>query len=423
MRGFTIFAMILASAFVWEAGLPAWMFHRQIPPPDFSFSPEVRGLTWVDMVFPFFIFTMGAAIPLALGRRLNKGEGLLSICLGLVKRCLILAAFAYVIGNANAVRYSGIDMVAAGLYAFSVWLALFAALVRTDKKMVNYAGWVLVVIMMAVQHFFLKVDFSFQNNDCIILILARLSLVGGLVWLLTRNKLWIRLIIWVALVAYKIFCPEIPWLGFLQYLIITLPATAVGDFLNRSSENTPSPIRLAPAILTFAAVVLQLWGLFTREVLVDGIATVCLFAGFIILVRKEIKSSPWHKIGLLGFTLLIAGVAYDPVDGGLAKEYCNLSYLLVTGGQACLFLYSMIYLEGKNALSKTCTMAGQNPMIAYTVAWFVISPFLYLIGVLGPLDAASAGHPLISLCRGLLVTCLMMAFTCLCTKFKLFWKS
>ena len=73
LRGVTIFLMVLSANIAWNSGLPAWMFHCQVPPPDFVFNPDVKGITWVDLVFPFFIFTMGASMPFSLGGKLRKG--------------------------------------------------------------------------------------------------------------------------------------------------------------------------------------------------------------------------------------------------------------------------------------------------------------------------------------------------------------
>ena len=55
LRGITIIMMILCASIGYASDLPAWMFHCQVPPPDYVFKPEVRGITWVDLVFPFFI--------------------------------------------------------------------------------------------------------------------------------------------------------------------------------------------------------------------------------------------------------------------------------------------------------------------------------------------------------------------------------
>ncbi|MBV6647244.1 MAG: DUF5009 domain-containing protein, partial [Cyclobacteriaceae bacterium] len=74
LRGIAILMMIL-SGVVPYTGLPAWMYHAQLPPPDRAFDPALPGLTWVDLVFPIFIFTLGAAIPLA-GKKFNSNTQL-----------------------------------------------------------------------------------------------------------------------------------------------------------------------------------------------------------------------------------------------------------------------------------------------------------------------------------------------------------
>ena len=73
LRGLAIIGMVLCSAIGFNSGLPAWMFHAQTPPPTYEFNPSIAGLTWVDLVFPFFIFSMGAAFPFAMRRRLDSG--------------------------------------------------------------------------------------------------------------------------------------------------------------------------------------------------------------------------------------------------------------------------------------------------------------------------------------------------------------
>ena len=64
LRGFAILAMVLSSSIAFGI-LPAWMYHAQVPPPYHVYKPEIPGITWVDLVFPFFLFSIGAAIPQA----------------------------------------------------------------------------------------------------------------------------------------------------------------------------------------------------------------------------------------------------------------------------------------------------------------------------------------------------------------------
>lgn len=70
LRGFVMFTMIFVNdlAGAPRSLVPDWMVH---------FSDRHRGgsgMTFVDLVFPGFLFIVGMSIPFALGSRLNKGE-------------------------------------------------------------------------------------------------------------------------------------------------------------------------------------------------------------------------------------------------------------------------------------------------------------------------------------------------------------
>ena len=100
LRGIAIIGMIFCANIGFNSGLPAWMFHAQTPPPTYAFDPAAAGLTWVDLVFPFFLFSMGAAFPLAMRKKFENGAGIGSTALQLLKRWAILTLFAQ-IGRAH----------------------------------------------------------------------------------------------------------------------------------------------------------------------------------------------------------------------------------------------------------------------------------------------------------------------------------
>ena len=75
LRGFAILTMIVSGSIAYGDVLPAWMFHAQVPPPLHKFDPSIFGITWVDLVFPFFLFSMGAAIPLSLRKYIEHRSG------------------------------------------------------------------------------------------------------------------------------------------------------------------------------------------------------------------------------------------------------------------------------------------------------------------------------------------------------------
>jgi len=80
-RGLTIAGMILVNN-------PGSWSH--VYPP--LAHAEWHGWTPTDLIFPFFLFIMGVAIPLALGRRLSRGDPRRAIWWRIVRRTLILFA-------------------------------------------------------------------------------------------------------------------------------------------------------------------------------------------------------------------------------------------------------------------------------------------------------------------------------------------
>src|ERR1700743_2230331 len=83
-RGLVMFTMIFVNALAGcsHENVPAWMrhFHGR------------SGMTFVDQVFPGFLFIVGMSIPFALGSRLRKGEPIWRIVLHVVVRPISLLA-------------------------------------------------------------------------------------------------------------------------------------------------------------------------------------------------------------------------------------------------------------------------------------------------------------------------------------------
>ena len=98
IRGLTVLGMVLCASIGFDSGLPGWMFHAQTPPPTYAFDPTNAGLTWVDLVFPFFLFALGAAFPLAMKKKLDGGTPIRQIAVTQVKRWITLILFAVVLG-------------------------------------------------------------------------------------------------------------------------------------------------------------------------------------------------------------------------------------------------------------------------------------------------------------------------------------
>ena len=94
-RGLTIFAMIFVNN-VWAFhGVPWWMKHMK----------GGAGMTFVDVVFPAFLFIVGTAVPPAIERRLRAGTSHLDLLRHIALRTLSLLAigvFMVNMGNYDA---------------------------------------------------------------------------------------------------------------------------------------------------------------------------------------------------------------------------------------------------------------------------------------------------------------------------------
>ena len=99
LRGLSIFGMILSGTIPFGSTLPAWMYHAQCPPPTHAFNPGIPGISWVDLVLPVFIFCMGAAIPLALRKKLERGQTIPALMKQITARFATLVLFAIYIAH------------------------------------------------------------------------------------------------------------------------------------------------------------------------------------------------------------------------------------------------------------------------------------------------------------------------------------
>lgn len=446
LRGITIFAMILCANIGYYSDLPAWMFHGQTPPPTYEFNPDVPGITWVDLVFPFFLFTMGAAFPLAMRKRLESGVSRWEVTGSLFRRWLTLTIFAIVLGNAYTIGSSPRPQIVKGIYALALWGVMFMSLVRLkdEKKcrLVNNAGLFLMIVMAVLAVDYMGLSLSRWSTDVIIMILANIAIFGGLIWMFTKDNIrlrWLILLFIVVLKALSSYTPEVlswvPSMGsvgwffswsYLQYLVIAVAGSIVGDKLLEHSRSGVSVQidghHIAAGIIALAAMLVQLWGLFTRHILADFVISAVLGAAFVALTFRRRNIMTW--LGYFGFAFMLVGILFDPIDGGITKDHCNLSYMITTTGMTALTGAFVLALELKWQIKgRGLSGSGQNPMLAYTVTNFLTGPILTMCGITAWLDAIAVGSPFWGVVRGLVFTLLMVAVTCFFTKKKLFWRS
>ena len=442
LRGIAIFGMILCGNIGFNSDLPGWMFHCQTPPPTYAFNPDNAGITWVDLVFPFFLFTMGAAFPLAMRKKIENGTSKWAITGNLFRRWLTLTIFALVLGNGYKTGQSARPDFQVQMYDILLWGTMFMSLVRTNNRHINNAGMFLLVVMAFIRVDYFGVPLSRWSSNIIIMILANIAIYGGLLWMFTRDSLRMRLLVLMFIASIKALASYVPetlawvprftaigWIfnwKFMQYLFMAIAGSVVGDMLLTHSKSENKIVldnyHIASGFIAIAAVVIQLWGLYTRHVAADFVISAVLCAAVFALTFK--RRNIMTNVAYFGFVLMLIGIALDPVDGGITKDHCNLSYMFTTSGMAALTTSFLLMLEFKwNIKGRGLSGCGQNPMLAYTVTSFFTGPILALCGIGAWLNTICVGSPFWGVVRGLVYTLLMVAVTCFFTKKKLFWRS
>ena len=259
LRGYAIITMVLSAMEAFSV-LPRWMYHAQVPPPDHVFDPTIYGITWVDIIFPFFLFSMGAAIPLSLGRQHAKGESITKLTWKTVQRWVkltffaifIIHAFPFMLGYEQEwMRY------AMPVFFFILLCLMFMpnpfGLSPYKARAITWSAYLVAVGFMLLQPYAGGAPFRLTDSDCIMLILANVSLTGSIIYLLTIGHPLRRLALLPFLVALfmaahtayswpanLIHTSWLPWLylpAYQEYLLIIIPGTVAGEWIAQWLEK------------------------------------------------------------------------------------------------------------------------------------------------------------------------------------------
>lgn len=259
LRGYAIITMVLSAMEAFSV-LPRWMYHAQVPPPDHVFDPTIYGITWVDIIFPFFLFSMGAAIPLSLGRQHAKGESIMKLTWKTVQRWVKLTFFAIFIIHAFPfmLGYEQEWMRFAMPIFFFILLCLMFmpnpfGLSPYKARAITWSAYLVAVGFMLLQPYAGGAPFRLTDSDCIMLILANVSLTGSIIYLLTIGHPLRRLALLPFLVALfmaahtanswpalLIHTSWLPWLylpAYQEYLLIIIPGTVAGEWIAQWLEK------------------------------------------------------------------------------------------------------------------------------------------------------------------------------------------
>jgi len=334
-RGLTMVVMIFVNDLASVRGLPWWNYHMKA---------NVDFMTYVDIVYPFFLFAVGVSIPLAFQQRLKKNPSLPALWLHVFVRSLSLVVLGLILANGEKGDHArmGINLNAWAILALA-GAALFLSVYHGPENRSRLHFWLRIVglgfmtVMLAIfrrtapDGHAAWIDGSYPE---ILGLIGYTYLAVSILHIPTRRWLWAPFAWFVALLTFNAFC------------------TATGSVFVRHVPLYFWPFgNGAMACITMA-----------------GVVTSVIFLG----------AHRWQTIrrrllmGLaFGVATLVAGWSLAPL--GISKIRATPSWSLYSVGAAVL-LFTVLYwicdVKGHTAWAFFTRPAGANTLLTYLLPDF-----------------------------------------------------
>ena len=329
-RGLTMLVMIFVNDLASVRGLPWWNYHM---------LPGVNGMTYVDAVFPSFLFILGMAIPLAVRKRLEMGDSMPRLWGHILVRVVSLIVIGILLANASKVdpRLTGIS---AGLWAV---LALVGAMFfwnvyprggdrQLRYRMLKYAGLALLVVMFAIFRRTAKdghvawLDFGYWE---ILGLIARAYLAACLLYIPLRKKRWAPMALLVGLTALNV-ASRLGWVGFLRHIPYVIWPFDAGEL--------------------------------------PSIAMAGIVASTIFLDSKLAQTFQQKAFWALGYAAVLLGAGWLLSPFGISKLGATPSWCLYCSGISVLLFLALYWLADVRHITGWATIlkpAGSNTLLTY----------------------------------------------------------
>jgi len=330
LRGLTMTLMIFVNELAGVKGLPWWNYHMKA---------EIDAMTYVDMVFPFFLFIVGLSLPIAIRHRLKHNPSLPALWMHVALRTASLMTLGLILANADDGDGSRMILKPA------VWaiLALTGAALFLNEygQSVRYAslirwlrigGVAIVVAMFAIYRRTSNhghgpwLDFGYPE---ILGLIGYTYFAVSVLYLPTRRWIWGPLAWFLALMAFNAlnaakwitFCDRLPW-WFWPF-----------------SNGAMAGIMFAGIVTSVIFLGAHRWQSLRQKTLLGlsfGIAA--LVAGWILtpLGISKIRATPTWSLYSIGAAVLLFTALYWVCD---VKKYTGWAFFARPAGSNTLTTY------------------------------------------------------------------------------------
>lgn len=205
-RGLTMAVMIFVNQLSDVRGLPWWTYHAHA---------QEDVMTYVDMVFPFFLFIVGMSLPLSVAQRLKRNASMPALWLHVLLRVLGLLVLGLILANAEKcdparMPISGSVWALLALLCAGLYLNVYA---KSDRfpaysRVLRFIGFFGVVALLAIfrratpNGHAAWLDFSYPE---ILGLIALSYLAVAILYIPTRRWFWMQYVWFVLLVSLCAF--------------------------------------------------------------------------------------------------------------------------------------------------------------------------------------------------------------------------
>jgi heparan-alpha-glucosaminide N-acetyltransferase len=375
LRGLTMLVMIFVNDLAGVEGLPWWTYHL---------PAKVNGMTYVDWIFPGFLFAVGLSLPLAISRRVRQGDYSPALWKHIVARSLSLALLGIILANISKLdpQLTGLSKEIWSLASFLGAFLLWGVYPWTQnhprlKHGMRWSGFLLIALMMV--------------------LFRRKTATGSTAWLDFSYWEILGLIGWTYLAVCILYIPfrkvrwaPAAWLAVLCCMNLFIKMEWL-QFLRRL------PIYVWP----FGSGALA-------SIVMAGIVCAGIF-----LDSERPRSFREKAIGGTAFAVIMFIAGWFLTPYGISKIRATPTWCLYCSGITTLLfllLYWIVDVEGHSQWAGFVKPAGANTLLTYLLpdVFYAVAGFHY--------TAAYFEHGLPGVAKSLMFTALMLGCSALLTR-------
>ncbi len=329
-RGLTILVMVFVNQLAGVAGVPQWARHMKA---------DADAMSFVDVVFPAFLFIVGMSIPFALAQRRAKGDDGAALQRHVLARTLGLLVLGFFMVNAEdgwnaAFMPVSIGTWSLGLYAsaFLVW-GVYGSAAPGGRNGWRAVG-VLGLLVLA--------DAYHGGHD-------------GTAWM--THQWWgiLGLIGWSYLISATVYL----WSGGRIAALLVATAVCVGYYA-AGHAVAPGDRSARTALFCEPAMVCE------TSLTLLGVVTTALFFG-------PSKARRFVHASALVVVLVVAGAALRPAYT-ISKIYGSPTWCLYSAA-ICIAIFAALFwlvdLRGHARWTAVIQPVATNPLVAYLIPFVV----------------------------------------------------